>query len=167
MKYCAVAAILALCWLSACSRQMAPVASSNAVASSMPTSPDAVQRKLREYSGIGATDCGQLNLQASPDQSKTAADCAMQANQRKLPFYVTYDMPGLTIGVAGDSGGKLFSVRREGAAGLTSGDCPSQLRVAASGRVTCFSPEDMGAMGAGHTAIPPDMPNPHAFPKTK
>jgi len=41
------------------------------------------------------------------------------------------------------------------------------LRLAASGRVTCYAPGDMGSMGAGHTAIPPGMPNPHAMPKPK
>jgi len=33
--------------------------------------------------------------------------------------------------------------------------------------VTCYAPGDMGSMGAGHTAIPPGMPNPHAMPKPK
>jgi hypothetical protein len=49
-------------------------------------------------------------------------------------------------------------------AALTTGDCPSQLRIASSGRVTCFAPGDMGSMGAGHSAgtIPPGMANPHS-----
>jgi hypothetical protein len=88
----------------------------------------------------------------------------MQASQGKKAFYVAYDMPGMAIGIAGNSDGKLFTVESQGTgagAALTSGDCPSQLRVAASGRVTCFAPGDMGSMGAGHTAIPPGMPNPH------
>lgn len=147
-----------------------PVASSSAgssSAASSPTSPDAVQQKLQEYSGASATDCGRLNVQATADQSKTAADCAMQASQGKHPFYVTYDMPGMAIGVAGNADGKLFTVQSQGtasSAALTSGDCPSQLRVASSGRVTCFAPGDMGSMGAGHSAgaMPPGMANPHA-----
>ena len=135
-----------------------------------PKSPDAVQQKLQQYSGTGATDCGRFNVQATADQSKTAADCAMQASQSKHPFYVAYDMPGMAVGVAGNADGKLFTVQSQGtgpSATLTSGDCPSQLRVAGSGRVTCFAPGDMGSIGAGHTAIPPGMPNPHAMPKIK
>jgi hypothetical protein len=136
-------------------------------ASSSPASSDAVQQKLQEYSGAGATDCGRLNVQAAADQSKTAADCAMQASQSKHAFYVAYDMPGMSIGVAGNAAGKLYTVQSQGAgasAALTSGDCPSQLRVASSGRVTCFAPGDMGGMGSGHMAgaAPSGMANPHA-----
>ena len=75
-------------------------------------------------------------------------------------------MPGMAVGVAGNAEGKLFTARSEGGA-VSSGDCPSEIRLAASGRVTCFAPGDMGSMGAGHTAIPPGMPNPHAMPKPK
>jgi hypothetical protein len=79
-------------------------------------------------------------------------------------------MPGMAIGVAGNAEGKLFTVQSQGtgaSATLTSGDCPSQLRVASSGRVICFAPGDMGSMGAGHAAVPPGMSNPHgaAAPK--
>ncbi len=154
---------LALSCLTACNKSSAPV--SNAPSSSK--SPDAVEQKLQEYSGSSATDCGRLNVQATADQSKTAADFAMQASQGKHPFYVAYDMPGMAIGVAGNSDGKLFTVQSQGssaAAALTTGDCPSQLRIASSGRITCFAPGDMGSMGAGHSAgsIPPGMANPHA-----
>jgi hypothetical protein len=146
-----------------------PVASSSAASS---PKPDAVQQKLQEYSGTGATDCGRLNVQATADQSKTAVDCAMQASQSKHPFYVAYDMPGMAVGVAGSADGRLFTVQSQGSdpsAALTSGDCPSQLRVASSGRVTCLAPGDMGSMGAGHTAgaIPPGMANPHGAASAK
>lgn len=144
--------------------------SPTAVLTAVPAStPDAVQKKLQEYSGANATDCGRLDVKVDPDHSKSAADCAMQASQAKHAFYVAYDMPGMAVGVAGNSAGKLYSVQSQGLgadATLTSGDCPSSLRVAGSGRVTCFAPGDMGAMGGGHTAIPPDMPNPHEFPKS-
>lgn len=149
-----------------------PTMSPSAAASSSPSSPDAVQQKLQEYSGTGATDCGRLNVQATADQSKTAADCAMQASQGKHAFYVAYDMPGMAIGVAGNATGKLYTVQSQGAgtsAALTSGDCPSQLRIASSGRVTCFAPGDMGGMGSGHTAgaVPSGMANPHASSTAK
>ncbi len=151
-------------------KSAAPASSSStgsSAAASSAHSPDAVQQKLQEYSGTGATDCGRLNVQATADQSKTAGDCAMQASQGKHPFYVAYDMPGMAVGVAGNADGKLFTVQSQGSgpsAALTSGDCPSQLRIASSGRITCFAPGDMGSMGTGHAAgtIPPGMANPHA-----
>ena len=170
--------VLAIAFCStACGKPGAPTSFATAVAS-VPSSPssspitthDAVQQKLRDYSGTAATDCGRLDTHAVEAQSKAAADCALQSNQNKRPFYVAYDMPGMTIGVAGNADGKLFSVQSQGtgsSAALSTGNCPSQLRLAASGRVTCFAPGDMGAMGAGHTAIPPGMPNPHAFPKAR
>ena len=139
-----------------------PVALSSAASSS--NSPDAVQQKLQQYSGGAATDCGRLNVQATAVQSKSAADCAVEANQGKHPFYVAYDMPGMSVGVAGNADGKLFTVQTQGSGTLTNGDCPSQLRVASSGRVTCFAPGDMGSMAGSHAAgaMPPGMPNPHA-----
>jgi hypothetical protein len=169
MKNFPVTLVLALSCLVACNKSAGPAASSSASSSatSSAKSPDAVQQKLQEYSGTGATDCGRLNVQATADQSKTAGDCAMQASQTKHPFYVAYDMPGMAVGVAGNADGKLFTVQSQGSgpsAALTSGDCPSHLRIASSGRVTCFAPGDMGSIGAGHTAgsIPPGMANPHA-----
>jgi hypothetical protein len=168
MKNLALPLILAISCLTACSKPSAPPSPASTKVTSTPNPHDAVQQKLQGYSGASATDCGRLNVQATAEQSKTTADCAMQASQAKHPFYVAYDMPGMSIGVAGNADGKLFTVESQGSgasAALTGGDCPSQLRVASSGRVTCFAPGDMGSMGAGHTAIPPGMPNPHAMPK--
>jgi len=149
--------------LTACNKSTAPSTSS---AATLPSMPDAVQLKLQEYAGASATNCGRLDVHAAEAQSKGAADCAMQASQAKRPFYVAYDMPGMVIGVAGNGEGKLYTARSE-AGGVSGGACPSALRLAASGRVTCFAPGDMGSMGAGHTAIPQGMPNPHALPKSK
>lgn len=174
MKTLAVAILLPLCCLTACNNSAGPAAppSSAASSSSSAMSPDAVQQKLQEYSGAGATNCGRLDVHADAAALKTASDCAMQANQSKRPFYVAYDMPGMAVGVAGNSEAKLFTVQSEGAGPtptLTSGDCPSELRVASSGRVTCHAPGDMGSMGGGHTAgaVPPGMSNPHAALATK
>ncbi len=170
MKKLVVLASTALLSLSACSKQQpttsaAPMASpANAQSSSKP--PDAVQLKLQEYAGNSATNCGRLDIHAPEAQSKGAADCALAASKAKKAFYVAYDMPGMAVGVAGDAEGKLYTARSEGGA-VSSGNCPSDLRLASSGRVTCFAPGDMGSMGAGHTAIPPGMPNPHALPKAK
>lgn len=158
------ALLMLACSLTACNKSP-NAASSTTAAPSKP--PDAVQEKLQEYAGSSATNCGRLDVKAAPDQSKAASDCAMQASQKKQPFFVAYDMPGMVVGVAGNSDGKLYSVQAQGGPSptVTAGDCPSQLRVAGSGRVTCYAPGDMGMMGAGHTAVPEGMPNPHAMPK--
>jgi hypothetical protein len=152
--------------LAACSNKSnAPQASSSPSATPA-KSPDAVQLKLQEYAGNSATNCGRLDIHAPEAQSKGAGDCALEASKAKHPFYVAYDMPGMAVGIAGNAEGKLFTARSE-AGGVSSGACPSELRLASSGRVTCFAPGDMGSMGAGHTAIPQGMPNPHALPKSK
>jgi len=130
---------------------------------------DAVQQKLQELAGSGATDCGRLPSQA-PEHMKSASDCAMQAAESKHPFYVAYDMPGLTAGVSGDAAGKLFFVQAEQPQNAQSGvkaaiqsePCPSQLRVAQSGRVTCFAPGTMGPGAHGGMPMPPmGAENPH------
>ncbi|HET6175299.1 MAG TPA: hypothetical protein VFE61_00100 [Candidatus Sulfotelmatobacter sp.] len=181
MKTLHVVLIVAGLCLTGCNKQAGPPASSGPQAPTAAKAPDAVQQKLQESSGTGATDCGRLNVQATADQSKAASDCAMQASQGKHPFYVAYDMPGMSVGVAGNASGKLFTVQSQGSgpsAAITSGECPSQLRVASSGRVTCFAPGDMGSMGGSHAggAMTPGMENPHgtgmenphtAAPKTK
>lgn len=146
--------------LTGCNKSSSP-ASSLSTAASKP--PDAVEQKLQDYSGSGATNCGRLDVKAPQDQLKAASDCATQASQGKKPFYVAYDMPGMSVGVAGNSDGKLFTVQSQGSGAVTAGDCPAQLRVASSGRVTCFAPGDMGSMGTGHGAgsMPPGTSNPH------
>lgn len=168
MKNLLLFLLIAGCFLTACNKSTTPSSTSSNATPSKP--PDAVQQKLQDYAGSSATNCGRFDIHANEAQSKAAADCAMQASQSKHPFYVAYDMPGMAVGVAGNAEGKLFSVQSQGeglSAAVTGGDCPSQLRVAASGRVTCFAPGDMGSMGGGHTAIPQGMPNPHALPKPK
>lgn len=162
MKNMFILCLIVLGCLTACNKPSAPASSANDSAK-----PDAVQQKLQEYAGASPTDCGRVDMHASQDRAKTASDCALQASQSKHPFYVAYDMPGMTVGVAGNSEGKLFTVKSEGtgpSANLTSGDCPSQLRVASSGRITCFAPGDMGSMGTGHGVgtTPPGMSNPHS-----
>ncbi len=166
MKTASLLIATVLCCLTACTKSTTTPAAAPTADPSAP--PDAVSQKLQAYAGASATDCGRLEVHAAEAKSKQASECALQAGQSKHPFYVAYDMPGMSVGVAGNSDGKLFSVQSQGegsSATVTSGDCPSQLRVAGSGRITCFAPGDMGSMGGGHTAIPPGMPNPHALPK--
>jgi hypothetical protein len=130
---------------------------------------DAVQQKLQEIAGNGATDCGRLKSQEAADV-QAASQCAMNAAQNKHAFYVAYDLPGLTTAVAGDAQGKLFAIQSqtgESGAGVESTLCPSELRVAQSGRVTCYAPGSMNGMPAGaganpHGSMPPATgANPH------
>lgn len=157
---------LLLILLSACSKPTTPSAASTAPPAK---SPDPVQQKLLDYAGHAATDCGRLDVHAPADQSKTASDCALQASQAKHPFYIAYDMPGMSVGVASNADGKFFTVQAQDSGAPTSGDCPSQLRIASSGRVTCFAPGDMGSMAGSHSAgaVPQGVPNPHAPARPK
>lgn len=128
---------------------------------------DAVQLKLKALAGAGATDCGRLDVRAADQQLTSASGCAQKAAEGKRPFYVAYDMPGMSTGIAGSADGKLFAVELQGAgtgAQLASGPCPAELRVAKSGRVTCFIP---GTMGLNPSAADPHsgiQVNPGASP---
>lgn len=162
MKTSLIFLAIVLCILTACNKSKAPAASS-AVAN---TAVDAVGQKLRDYAGAPSTDCGRLDVKATNVQLTAASECAQLAIQKKQAFFVAYDMPGMSVGVAGNGEGKLFTVQSQGTgagASVSGGDCPAQLRVAASGRVTCFAPGDMGSMSGSHGAgaIPPGMANPH------
>lgn len=133
---------------------------------------DPVTQKLLELSGSGATDCGRVKTLAE-DATQKASDCAMKAAKDKRAFYVAYDMPGLTVGIAGNSQGKLFSIQSETPdnapagtkAEVKSAPCPSDLRLAQSGRVTCMTPgAGMGTVSGAspHGGMPPASgENPH------
>jgi hypothetical protein len=146
-----VVALLAGALFSGCNKK-----SSSAPSTASSVRPDdRVQLKLKELAGSGATDCGRLDVRAADQQLTSASTCATQAAQAKHGFYVGYDMPGMSTGVAGNSEGKLFAVQLQGAstgAQLVSGACPAELRLAKSGRVTCFIP---GTMGLTPTASDP------------
>jgi hypothetical protein len=163
--------LLSGCALTAC-KSAAPNSSSTSTSApstsvSASNANDAVEKKLVEIAGSGATNCGRLSSQATSDMD-AASKCATQAAQQKHAFYVGYDMPGMTVGVVGTAEGKLFSVQSQaGGAGLTSEPCPAELRVAPSGRVTCYAPGTfpMGAGAGSHTnmSMPPAMgASPHA-----
>lgn len=163
MKIPLILLVLSVAAMSACDKSAAPSASSASSTPSVSKPHDGVQQKLAEYAGSSASDCGRLDVRANEAQSKSASDCAMQASQGKKPFYVAYDMPGMSVGVAGNAEGKLFTVQSQGGS-VTGGECPSQLRVATSGRVTCFAPGDMSSMSGSHAAgtMSPGAANPHA-----
>jgi hypothetical protein len=163
---------IAIASLVACNKSSAP-APAKSVETAKPAdaakSADSVQQKLQDLAGSNATDCGRPQSQA-PDQTQKSGDCAMKAAKDKRAFYVAYDMPGLTVGVAGNSDGKLFSVQAEqpetaGAkAEVKSVPCPSDLRIAQSGRVTCMAPgTGMNATGGNtHGGMPAATgANPH------
>jgi hypothetical protein len=101
--------VIVLVCLTACNKTPAPASTSNESAK-----PDAIQQKLQDYAGASSTNCGRLDVHATAEQSKAASDCALQASQSKHPFYVAYDMPGMTIGVAGNSAGKLYTAQSQG-----------------------------------------------------
>jgi hypothetical protein len=128
---------------------------------------DPLHAKLQELSGGGATNCGVLTSQAEADLT-TASKCAMDAAKAKEPFHVEYQMPGMNVAMAGNSQGKLYSVQSQtGGAGITVTDCPAELRVAPSGRVTCYAPGTFPMGGATHGttdmgmggAMPPGHPS--------
>ena len=141
-----VVVLIAVSCLTGCSK-------SNSSATAGGSSPavsadDPVQKRLQELAGGGAKNCGVFSSQAAGDLGP-ASKCAMDAANAKNPFYVEYQLPGMNVAVAGNSQGKLYSVQSQtGGAGLTSNDCPAELRVAPSGRVTCYSPGTF-PMGAG------------------
>lgn len=166
--------LIAAFFLVGCSKSpSSSVSSANAGASA--SAGDPVEKKLHELAGTGATNCGRLTSQAT-DQMDAAGKCATQAAQAKRPFYVAYELPGMIVAVAGNAEGKLFTVQSQqaasgqpgSAAGLASGACPAELRMAPSGRVTCFAPGTFGmGMDASHGGVAmPTMPpamgaNPH------
>ena len=158
--------LIAVCVSSGC-KSSSPSSTSATTAAGAPNTNDAVEVKLSEIAGSGATNCGRLKTQGT-NEMDAASKCALQAAQQKHPFYVAYDMPGMTVAVAGNAGGKLFTLQSQaGGAGLATDTCPAELRVAPSGRVTCYAPGTfpMGAGAGSHNSMtmPPAMggTNPH------
>jgi hypothetical protein len=139
---------------------------------------DAVEAQLRKLAGSDATNCGRISVAT---ELKNSADCAMQANAAKHPFYVAYDLPGgeagkITFAFAGAADGTVYRVEHnpngwptQPSGGQLSEDkrtftatCSAPLRVAQSGRVTCLPP--MSGMGGGSPHGMMNMPgggNPH------
>jgi hypothetical protein len=150
--------LIAACFLTACSKSQPSGSAAGAVAAS---SNDPVEKKLQELAGGAAKSCGLLKAQV-PAEMQAASQCAMDAAKAKTPFYVEYQLPGMNVALAGNAQGKLYTVQsQEGGAGLASGDCPAELRVAPSGRVTCYAPGTfpMGAGVGSHSTmvVPPFM----------
>ena len=145
-----VALVLALATFSACNKSQNPTQSQSPTPSK---SADAAQQKLQELAGSGATDCGNPKTQDAAEV-QPATDCAMKAAQNKQAFYVRYELPGMTTAMAGDAQGKLFAVQSEASGKVQSAPCPAEIRVAQSGRVTCYAAGSMGSMGATGGASP-------------
>src|SRR5690242_580736 len=127
-----------------------------AAAQPSPASAGDVQAKLQEIAGKDATNCGNVKS-LSADVIAKASDCAMDSAKSKKPFLVSYEMPGLSVGVAGKADGKFFMAQSSGENGKAetkTQPCPSELRIAQSGRVTC--------MPAGSMGVAPGSGNPHA-----
>jgi len=146
--------LIAACLLTGC-KSKSSAASSNA-AGAAASADDPVQKKLLELAGSDAKNCGLLKSQGTSEMD-AAGKCAVEASKAKTPFYVEYQLPGMNVAVAGNAAGKLYTVQSQaGGAGLVSGDCPAELRVAPSGRVTCYAPGTfpMGAGAGSHTSMP-------------
>jgi hypothetical protein len=154
---------------------------------------DEMTAQLKKVAGPDAKDCGTVAAKSGDLQS--ASDCALQSNDAKKPFWVRYELPlpgaQMHIATARASDGKLYTMQYSSAGykqapeGATiSSDkklltmpCPdAPLRVAGSGRVTCFAPQQnagninasphgggMAMPGANpHGAMPPASgTNPH------
>jgi len=163
---------------------------------------DAVEAQVRKLAGKSAHDCGRVAAGGSVQQ---ASECAMQANSDGKPFFVLYDLPaeaGMTVALARSGDGKMYTVQYVGAGWqkdelkgeaqlsddgrILTEPCPAEgaLRVASSGRVTCYPPQAFGGasphgggnphggMGMGQGAAPhggittkPGVPNPHGGEK--
>jgi hypothetical protein len=133
-----------------------PASTSPAVVTSQSTS-DPVQGELVKLAGKGATNCG-VFTSSVPAELKGGSECAEKTFKTKAPFYIEYQMPGLTVGVAGNAQGKFYSAQSaSGGAGLTSGECPAELRVASSGRVTCYARAASPVRGADSSVNPPGV----------
>lgn len=194
-----VAAVLAACNQNSKPSQAAtPTNTSSQTPTPQPanTTPDAMTTELTKLAGPGATDCGRIGMSGDV---QGASKCAMQANDAKKPFYVRYDLPmpdaQMAIATVRTADGKLISVQYdskgwekplEGAKlsedkTVAVGPCPTpnNLRIASSGRVTCFAPQQMpagmsphgggmkmppstGEPHGGMGAVAPGTPNPHA-----
>ncbi|MBI3474178.1 MAG: hypothetical protein HY010_00460 [Acidobacteria bacterium] len=164
--------LIALLWLCGCSKSAPTSPATGSSASNMsnasaPVSADEpVDKKLQELAGSGATNCGHLKSQTVPEMD-AAGKCVMQGAQQKKPFYVAYELPGMIIAIAGNAQGKLFSVQSQPSAegGLATVPCPAELRIAPSGRATCYSPGTfpmgMDANHGGSMTKPPTGANPH------
>lgn len=147
--------LIAACFLAGCSKSKSSTDSANA-AGAASSGDDPVQKKLQELAGGGAKNCGFFKSQVRAELD-AASKCVVDASTAKAPFYVEYELPGMNVAVAGNAQGKLYSVQSQaGGAGLVSGDCPAELRVAPSGRVTCYAPGTfpMGAGAGSHTNMP-------------
>ena len=137
---------MAFCLLTGCTKPksshpaVAEVpASTLAPAEPSASSDDPVHTKLVELAGTSATDCGVFKSSVLAELN-VGSQCAENAFKTRTPFYIEYQMAGLTVAVAGNAQGKFYSVQSaSGGGGLASGECPAELRVASSGRVTCYA----------------------------
>jgi len=171
-----IAALMAAAILSGCNKSSSPAA---AVSPATPAPKDALEERLRKLAGNDAKNCGRMD---QTSDFTAAGNCALEAAKAKKPFYVAYDMPGLSVGIAGNSEGKLNTVQTEtnqaqgGQAQpkVTEFACPAELRLAQSGRATCTpvgagmgmgmggsNPHAGGGDGGGMMAAPPGTANPH------
>src|SRR6516225_4201622 len=100
MKKLLLITTMAALFLTACNNKPQTTSAAASQSATSSKAPDGVQLKLQEYAGTSATNCGRVDVHAPEAQSKGAADCALQAGKAKHAFYISYDMPGMAVGVA-------------------------------------------------------------------
>jgi hypothetical protein len=162
-------------------KETGATSSTASMRSGSPSPNDELTAQLRKVAGTDAKDCG--TVPAGGADMQAASDCAMQLNDAKKPFWVRYDLPlpkpQMAIATARAADGKLYTVQyssdgyKEASNGATlTADkkvmtiaCPdAPLRVAGSGRLTCFAPQqNAGAINASPHGGGMAMPgtNPH------
>src|SRR4051812_5822089 len=168
----------------ASTRTSQPVTPAAVGATQQPSPNDAMTAQLKKVAGPDAKDCG--TVPANSGDLQSASGCALQSNDAKRPFWVRYELPlpGAQMHIATTlaADGKLYTMQyssdgyKQAPEGATiSSDkklltipCPdAPLRVAGSGRITCFAPQqNAGNINAsphgGGMAMPGTMgANPH------
>jgi len=71
------------------------------------SSDDPVQIRLVELAGSSATNCGVFKSSVLAELN-SGSQCAENAFKTRTPFYIEYQMAGLTVVVAGNSQASLF-----------------------------------------------------------
>src|ERR1700691_2943596 len=106
--------VIAFCLLTGCTK---PKSSQPAVAEvpgstlapdePSASSDDPVHKRLVELAGSSATNCGVFKSSVLAELH-SGSQCAETACKTRAPFYIEYQMAGLTVAVAGNAQGKFL-----------------------------------------------------------
>jgi hypothetical protein len=147
-----------------------------------PSTPDELTAELSKLAGSNGTDCGRVGINGEVSE---ASKCALTAFEAKKPFFVRYDLPvpgtKMSIATVRSADGKLYTAQFDSTGfekapedgklmdnkkvAISPCPKPEALRLAGSGRVTCFPPSQMptgmSPHGGGMQMPPATGPNPH------